>query len=94
MNGALVAAVYQALTERAGTGITGAISLPVHGNGSAEPEAESSGGAAIDNPLAGIDIPPKTLALFFGIAVAGSVASAFVFTVRVYTRWARVFGLC
>jgi hypothetical protein len=74
MNGALVAAVYQALTER-----KGAISLPVNGE---HESSETAGKEAIDNPLADVDIPPRTLAIMFAVAIGGSIVSANVFTVR------------
>jgi hypothetical protein len=81
MNGALVAAVYQALVERGG-----AISLPADGEVNS---SEAGGKEAIDNPLADVDISPRALAIMFAVSIGGSIISANIFTVRVlHMTWA------
>jgi hypothetical protein len=83
MNGALVAAIYQTLREAKSGGVAGRIRL----NGDEDNNGEiskASQGEAIDNPLAHIDIPRKTVIIMFAVSVVGSVISAFIFTVRSY----------
>lgn len=88
MNGALVAAIYQTLREVKSGGVAGRIRLNGDENNAnelstAEVKA-SQAGEAIDNPLAHIDIPRKTVIIMFAVSIVGSIVSAFTFTVRSY----------
>lgn len=96
MNGALVAAVFQAWRQHpveAEGEREGLIHLPHHlghhdhENGDhdhdhAHLNLHVKEGEASDNPLSDIVIPKKTLYLLFGVAIVGSIISANVFTVR------------
>lgn len=74
MNGALVAAVFQAWRA------DGAIRLENEGDAGHSLD-DAPAGQASDNPLRKIDIPKKALYIMFGVAIVGSIISANIFTV-------------
>jgi hypothetical protein len=43
-------------------------------------------GEASDNPLSGIDVPQKVLAIMFATSIVGSTVSAFIFVVSLSVR--------
>lgn len=77
MNGALVAAVFQAAKSPQGRiRLVNRDSDGDHSTLEAEPSAQ-----AVDNPLANVDIPRNHLVAMFVVSIVGSIISAFVFTV-------------
>ena len=78
-NGAIAAAVFQAW-RASGTESHQHIALPF-----GDHESDPEGGAAFDNPLAGVDVPKKVLIRIFAVSIGGSIASAFIFVVSILT---------
>jgi hypothetical protein len=78
MAGSLVAAVFRARQESSAIRLTSGEESSSDGSLDIK---DRQPGEASDNPLSGIDVPPKTLAFMFAGTIAGSIASAFVFVV-------------